>query len=60
MTKLTETISVKHEVTDERRDLVLFVKRLAEQGLVALAPHASDERLLQCASDFCETQHGDD
>ncbi len=57
---LTETTTVTREVTGPRADLVHFVKFLERIGAVTLSPGVDDQQLLKDASDFWETQHGED
>ena len=56
MKPLTETVTVKREVTGVIADLVNFAKKISLHDINDL----SDEQLIKMARDFWESQHGED
>lgn len=58
MSKLTETIIVKREITGVIADLVHFVRYLENRATPT--SQLTDDKLIELASDFWETQHGED
>lgn len=58
---LTRTVTVQQKVDHRIEALVRFVQHLEQQKIITIPnPLTSEARLVELASDFWDSQHGED